>query len=168
MNETWRPVSGFERHYEVSSLGNVRRSACGKRTYAGRLLRPRTNPEGYQHAVLSINGVRHTKSIHRLVAQAFIGDASGREVNHIDGVKSNNAVFNLEIVSRSENQRHAYRTGLHSPRKGAANPFARLSDEQVREIRSSREPLRVLAKRFGVHLSTVHLARTGKSWSHVQ
>lgn len=59
------------------------------------------------------------KYVHRLVAMAFVkGMVSGKEVNHIDGNKRNNAASNLEWVTKSENQLHAYKIGLRRPTYG--------------------------------------------------
>lgn len=165
MTEEWRPVVGFEAHYEVSNFGAVRRTAPAKRTFAGRVLKPRFNPDGYTGVVLCADRRRTTVAVHRLVAAAFIGHPNGMEVNHKDGCKHNNALDNLEYVTRSENQRHAYKTGLHVALKGETNPYAKLTNAQVLEIRSSSRPLRVFAERFGVSISAVHLARAGKSWA---
>lgn len=94
-------------NYEVSNLGNVR----NKRT--GKILKPLPNREGGYYRV-SINNKRHY--IHRLVANAFYdGDITGKDVNHIDGDKRNNAIANLEICTRKENIQHAFINGLKFP-----------------------------------------------------
>lgn len=102
----WRQVLGFP-HYEVSDDGQVRRVGSSMP------LRPRKHGGGYQMVALSEDGVTTYHTIHRLVASAFIG-ISTLEVNHKDGDKQNNAVSNLEWVTRSQNQRHAIDNGLLS------------------------------------------------------
>ncbi len=73
--------------------------------------------------------------VHRLVCQAFHGPPeTGQEVNHLDGVKTNNSAQNLEWATRSENLKHAHATGLRSS-KGLANGNARLSEEDLERIR---------------------------------
>lgn len=89
--ESWLTIVNHP-NYEVSSLGNVR----NKRT--GRMLLPQLN---YQHGYLRvcIDGKRYY--VHRLVASVFYdGDIDGKDVNHIDGNKRNNAIWNLEICTR--------------------------------------------------------------------
>ena len=94
-------------NYEVSSDGDVR----NKKT--GRLLRIHINTHGYPAVCLHDNGKQYTRPIHRLVADAFYdGDHTGKDVNHIDGIKTNCHVSNLEWCTRSENVKHAYATGL--------------------------------------------------------
>lgn len=116
--EEWRAVADYEGMYEVSSLGRVRSldryrvGDHGARTrVAGRILSQRSGNSGYLTVWLSKDAQKRAHSVHRLVAVAFLpGDATRVEVNHIDGIKLNNAVANLEWASRSENVAHAYRT----------------------------------------------------------
>ncbi len=107
MNETWKPVVDYETRYEVSDLGRVRNSRTLK------VLRPGRQSRGYL-TVLLYNGEKPAKSftVHRLVAGAFIGDPGDRQVNHIDGIKTNNRLENLEYVTGQENVQHALKNGL--------------------------------------------------------
>ena len=118
---SWRPVVGFESLYEVSDTGEVRRIGkahrCGKgrggSARLGRPIKPQKHRGGYLAVQLWRLGKMHRPLLHRVVAAAFIGPCpEGMEVNHIDGVKTNNAASNLEYVDRSQNMLHAYRTGL--------------------------------------------------------
>ncbi len=83
------------------------------RRLTGRVLRPMTITGGYYMVHLRKDGLTVPCKIHRLVAEAFIGPApEGLQVNHRDGVKTNNRAENLEWVTRSENMQHAYAMGL--------------------------------------------------------
>lgn len=122
MTEQWRAVVGYESTYEVSDLGNVRRSGPAARNGRGRgggariglQLKQHLVNGGYQVVQLWQGGRPKTRLVHRLVAEAFIGPVlEGSEVNHKDGDKSNNCRSNLEYVTHSENNKHAYQTGLH-------------------------------------------------------
>lgn len=167
--EEWRPVVGYEGSYSVSSLGRVRsedRLAAGHRgcvrRIRGRVLARRINSSGYVHVALLRDGRASHVANHLLVARAFIGPIpDGMEVNHLDGDKTNASAENLEIVTPSENVRHAYRTGLKS---GAAircerNGRALLSSVEVLWLRegyaSGRATLRSLATTLGVGITTV-------------
>lgn len=111
MNEIWRKIEGFEK-YEVSNLGRVR-SLNYRKTKETKILKLCKDKYGYLRVGLSKDGKMYNKSIHRLVATAFISNPGEKEqVNHIDGNKQNNVVKNLEWCSNTENQRHAWRTGL--------------------------------------------------------
>jgi hypothetical protein len=169
--ENWRPIIGFEGTYEVSDHGRVRRSAPGPGTSAGRIrkLVPRN---GYTQIVLSKSNRQTLHWVHRLVASTFVPNPLGRrEVNHKDGNRSNNAVQNLEWVSHSENESHAYRNGFRiaAPLYGEANGFAKLTEKAVREMRRLRPqlPLRELAKKYSVSISSVSAICRRECWKHV-
>jgi len=73
--------------------------------------------------------------VHRVVVETFIGEIpKDMEVNHIDGVKSNNELSNLEVVTRSENQKHAHKTGLAPCTKGEKNATSVLKEVEVIDI----------------------------------
>lgn len=97
--ETWKEIKGFEGHYQISNLGRVKSIKKGKEL----ILCESVGTSGYRINVFSLNCKPQTLMIHRLVAAAFIGDANGRQVNHIDEDKLNNNVDNLEYVSGREN-----------------------------------------------------------------
>lgn len=120
MTEVWKSVEGYEGLYEVSNMGNVRgltrtiASKDGKPlTVHGRYLKHLLNEKGYVCVVLSKNNIRKKYKVHRLVAKAFIDNPNGKkEVNHINGDKTDNRPSNLQWVTRSENVTHAYKNGL--------------------------------------------------------
>ncbi len=90
--------------YQISNLGNIQ----GPKTNT-----MSTNNSGYYCKSLYSGGKRVIRYIHRLVAIAFIDNPNNyKEVNHIDGDKTNNHVDNLEWVTRSMNMKHAYDNGL--------------------------------------------------------
>lgn len=110
--EIWKDVIGYEGLYQVSSFGNVKSLSRERTTNGGlfvskeKLLKAGTDC-GYKKVVLTKNGVRSTKKVHRLVASAFLGDEPNLCVNHIDSNRSNNRVENLEWVTQLQNVRHA-------------------------------------------------------------
>ena len=126
MKESWQPVPGYEGLYQVSDLGRVRsldrtvwRQRLGKAmqwTLQGRLLKTKwVGRAKYVGVSLSKNGQVATRTVHSLVALAFIGPRpEGMEVNHKDCDKQNNALNNLEYLTHGENQRHAAQRGRMS------------------------------------------------------
>lgn len=168
MTEVWKPVVSHPSHYEVSSLGRVRRIKPGRGATAGRILAP-CPQNGYVAVTLYENDRRIKKGIHILVAEAFHGRRpAGKIVNHQDGNKANNRQDNLEWTTQGENAAHAVATGLsYSPGlPGEANGRARLTIEQVIEIRSlkGKASQRQLAREFDVARTTIQLIHQGKNW----
>ncbi len=128
--ENWKPVVGWEGHYEVSDCGSVRSltksvlNRWGRRHIRqGKILSNRVVNHGYLQVALW-NLKRKDKYVHRLVCEAFLTAPLGcEEVNHRNGIKADNRLSNLEWTNRLGNMRHAYATGLIQPRaKGESQP----------------------------------------------
>lgn len=112
MDELWKPLLNFEELYEVSNQGKIRSL---KEKFMHRVLKPSLSNSGYQQVILRKNNKNHCCFIHRAVAEAFILNPEKKEqVNHIDYDKHNNNVSNLEWTTRSENQTHAYASGVRN------------------------------------------------------
>jgi hypothetical protein len=110
--EIWKDIPWTHGVYQVSNKGRVRRTE-GYRSH-NRCFIKTAKPDryGYPCVWITTDGERKNASVHRLVAEAFIGKCPAElSVNHKDGVKSNNDE-NLEYVTQSENMRHAHRMGL--------------------------------------------------------
>jgi len=101
-------IIGYENNYLIFNNGDV------FSLHTNRNLKPATNKQtGYKHVALWQNGVGKSHAIHNLVAEHFVNKIEGKlEVNHIDGVKTNNNWDNLEWVTSSENSFHAVEFGL--------------------------------------------------------
>lgn len=118
----WRDIEGYNGVYQVSDCGQVRNANSGivlRQKLAGSTVK-------YPVVVLcnTAAGNKHAKkkysrkSVHRLVASAFVPNPDGKpEVNHIDSNPLNNSVGNLEWVTHGENIRHAYKYGNAAKRK---------------------------------------------------
>lgn len=105
-DEEWRDVLGFEELYQVSNLGNVRTVKRGEATEMAQ----EEHWNGYLSVHLRNKGVERRASVHRLVAEAFIPNPDGlRDVNHKNGIKTDNRVENLEWLSHSDNIKHMYK-----------------------------------------------------------
>ncbi len=113
MKRCWKEIPDFGGRFQVSSDGLVRSLpdiAENGRIYGGKVLKSNICVKGYEQIALHWNGAVRYTSAHRLVAEAFILNSEGKpEVNHINGIKLDNRVENLEWVTSSENQKHRYR-----------------------------------------------------------
>ena len=132
MNEIWKDISGYAGIYQISSLGRVKSLSriSNNRTLSEKLLTPSLSNSGYACICLSNNKYKKYSFIHRIIAQSFIPNPMGKkQVNHIDGVKANNSIDNLEWATNSENQKHAYKNNL--------NRISELQKKRTSEAKSS-------------------------------
>lgn len=121
--EIWKPVLNYEQYYAISNLGRLKSlpnrsgKSSRKKEY---ILRSFPNTCGYLQYTLYKDNKKSTVRIHRLVAEAFIHNSENkRTVNHINGIKIDNRVENLEWLSDKENIRHGWATGLYKFSKEA-------------------------------------------------
>lgn len=174
MEEIWKPY--IEGYYEASTLGNIRsvdREVLFNGTPGirkGIILKPTKNSKGYLTIAICCLGIRATMSVHRIIAETFLANPEEKaHVNHKDGDPLNNKVDNLEWATPSENQKHAYVTGLRKNGEGHGN--ALLTEDQVREVRrymTSGGTQRGCAEKFGVSRGCIQRILDGTSWSHVK
>lgn len=110
--EVWKDIPGFEGLYQASNQGRIRSLDMRVRyknpqftaLRKGRILSPKTTNRGYLEVVLMKNGVRHNKRVHQLVALTFIPNPNNyTSINHINEVKNDNAVENLEWCTQKYN-----------------------------------------------------------------
>jgi hypothetical protein len=162
-NEKWLPVVGFEGLYEISDLGKVKRN--------NKILKNQIRT-GYPKVTLMANRFKKQISVHRLVAIAFIPNPENKlEVNHINGIKTDNRVENLEWCSRKENAQHSYDNKLQKPQKGSCHGGSKLSEIDIINIRNrfiKGESSSKLSKDFNIALSTLSQIVNYKRWKHVK
>lgn len=156
--ETWVKLCGYNDIHEISNFGRIRNGS--------KVLKPYLN-NGYLKVTLYKGSKRCDVQVHRLVALHFIDNEFNKPyVNHKDGDKTNNVVENLEWVTKSENTQHAYNTGLKVGMCGEKHPMAKLTKEQVEEIRAigKTQVLREIASKYGVGKSMIWYIINNKNW----
>lgn len=166
MEEIWKDVVGYEGYYEVSNFGNVRRTSTN--------LKPgRNNKHGYLNVSLSKNGKSNSKSIHRLVAEAFISNPDNLpQINHKDCIKTNNFSINLEWCTLEDNIQHAVDNNRYRDQNGENNNMNKITIEDVHFIRkllSEGYTAYQIHKEFYpyLHQQTIYAIKTKRIWKNI-
>lgn len=102
MQEEWKPIPSLDGIYEASNLGNIRSIRFNKVL----VLKTRESRRGYVHVDISFNKTKYTKQVHVLIAEAFFDHKPNNKfyvVDHINNIKNDNTLSNLQIISQREN-----------------------------------------------------------------
>ena len=124
-----------------------------------RFLKPATDAKGYLRVGLARQRKLTTKKVHRLVSEAFIPNALNKPtVNHINGIKTDNRIENLEWNTYQENALHAVENGLFTYKTGCDHQRSKLTKEQISrlvEMKNNKVINRIIAAEFNVSVSCV-------------
>lgn len=181
--EIWKIIPDFV-EYQVSNFGRIKSLKCNRE----KILKPVEGKKGYFQVSLCKNSKAYKKQIHQVVLQAFIGPCpKGLEVNHKNGIKSDNRLDNLEYMTHAENNKHAIQTGLHKEpsgdnhytkkhpekvRRGSNSNLAKLTEEQIKKIRAlwnrKEKTQKEISILFNIHKTTVSYIVNNKVWQHIR
>lgn len=182
MTEVWKPVLGYEDLYLVSCKGRVKstsrlvRHRNGWMRISEKLLKPWAIKTGHLYVTLSKQGRQLGRQVHRLVLEAFVGPRpEGMQACHFpDRSPGNNRLENLMWGTSHENHEHMKTHGTSCKRhsyknvpRGDNHPHAKLTEEQVREIKKElkapvRGKQRQLARKYGVTEATICDIKKGR------
>lgn len=153
INEKWLPIPEYEGLYEISSIGRVRSIRMN------RMVSLWKTTKGYFVADLSKNGERKHRTVHTLVAEAFIGKrADGMVVRHLDGNPANNFVENLAYGTQSSNEQDSVRHGTHYRNH-------KISIEQAKKIAADPRRYKEIEKDYGIRASHIADIKAGLYWA---
>lgn len=176
VEEKWKIIfiDGKATNYKISTHGNIRNYITDE------YLRVEIASNKYRRVVLYLNGVRHRKSVHRLLAEAFIPipkkyiklgyTIRDLTVNHKDGVKSHNIVTNLEWNTIKENTIHAFDYGLANISMGERSHLAKITNEQAIqccELLDKGYRPSIISSMLNISKKTILHIKHGESWKRL-
>jgi hypothetical protein len=158
-------IIAFAPNYAVSNLGNL------KNIKKNKVLRQTLSTKGYKRVGLKIGNKRIFYYVHRLVALSFLDNKLlYDQVNHINGIKTDNLLSNLEWCSNQQNMKHAIETGLFN-NKGEKHHNTQLTDEQVLEIKILLQKKiaksKHIAQLYKVSIKCISKIKRGETWKHI-
>jgi hypothetical protein len=171
--EIWMDVVGYEGLYQVSNLGRVKgldRLIYFNKVKKSNILNQYLSKNGYYYVTLSKNSKSERKAVHRIVCENFIFNKHNkRVVSHINNIKTDNRIINLEWVSYSENNKKAFLENINKPILGSKRHTSTINENTVlliREMAKINTRKEICQKlNLGYHLVTCVILR--KTWKHI-
>lgn len=165
--EIWKAIPGYE-NYQASNMGRVR-SFFQKSRFLNfskpNILKPVLQQNGYSHIGLSNSYGFKQYKLSRIIMATFVGK-SKLQVNHKNGIKTDDRLCNLEYCTPSENIVHAYKKGLS--KNGEKSGKNKLTEKQAIKIKYIENgSLDFLAKKYKIDRTQIWNIKNNKSWKHI-
>ena len=177
LNEEWRDIKGYEGLYQISNYGRTRaleiKLNCNLkynriRTKKALIKKNNFDKDGYCSVTLFNKKYHKKMRVHRLVGLAFIPNPENKPIiNHIDGIKNNNILYNLEWCTNSENDLHAYRIGLRTVNKTGTGKFGKLNGSSKPIYMIDKDTNKIIKKFDALADAARYLGRNPNWMSHI-
>lgn len=166
-----KDILGYEGLYYVTDAGDVWRRS--KHNLYGRKLKNCLKKTGYLYVTLCKDGIKKDFRVHRIVATAFLKMNSGKnQVNHINGIKADNRVENLEWCTPLENTRHAIDGGFFQHKTGyglVKKKFLTTDDViDIRKMLKNGEVQKVIANKYHISQACISQINTKKRYANIK
>lgn len=162
--EIWKDIEGYNGVYKINNKGIVKSLKFNKE----KILKPLNHNQGYFYVHLHKDSKKYKLMIHRLVSISFIPNPENKpQVNHINGIKTDNRVENLEWNTAKENMNHGFDNKLIVTCKGVESGRSKLTESQVLEIRGSKLSNRKLAENYNIGKTAVGNIKQRLTWNHL-
>ena len=174
----WKPYLEFPQ-YGANKNGDICSFNFGK-TGKTKKMKLYTDKDGYKYVILKNQGKRHKRFVHRIVLSCFVENEFNKpQVNHINGIRSDNRLENLEWVTAKENCIHSWKNGRKMSKKaiensrinfsGEKNPKSKINYEIVTEIREDRKNgllLKEISPKYGLSVAQCSAICLNKFWNN--
>ena len=167
--EIWFDIEKYKGVYMISNKLRIKR-IMHRKNPTNKLMKYYSPENDYHIAGLTVNGKTHSELVHRLLAITFLPNPLNLpEVNHKNGIKSDNQIENLEWCTTKENIQHSFDTGLNKGKKGENHNLSKLTEKDVLDIRAIGRSVsaKILAEKYNTGEQNIYKILRRIRWTDI-